>query len=232
MKEDINDKLSVLDPAFRKKIEDIFEDVNGSISMLYNAATNDEKTGVYNFNFFKTIFEMEFDKAKRGKQRLSLFMIDIDHFKKINDTYGHMKADEMLERLAKILMKMTRKSDIVARFGGEEFVILLPETGIERAKEVTSRIRIAVKEDDFLKKFKLTISGGLTEYFSGDTIAKMKERVDNALYSAKNTGRDRLVSAGLRGKEEFHVEMVEKTKIRKIDKVAEEKLLNEFKRAF
>jgi len=194
MDKKITKKLHALDPRFRKKIEDLFEMMNESVSMLYEVATHDEKTGLYNNKFFETILEMEIEKAKRGKQKLSLSIIDIDFFKKINDTYGHMKADELLAQLAKVMQKHVRKSDVVARFGGEEFIILLPETNLEKAMKLSSRLRTAIKSDKILKKYNITVSGGVTQYKKGDTKTKIKERADKALYKAKQAGRDRFLS--------------------------------------
>ncbi len=185
--------MSALDPRFRKKIEDLFDTITESVSMLYEVATHDEKTGLYNNKFFETILEMELEKARRGQQKLSFIITDIDFFKKINDTYGHMEADELLKRLANVLKKQLRKSDIVARFGGEEFVLLLPETKLKKAKELSARLRRAVHSDSMLKRHKLTVSGGITQYKSKDTKISMKKRADKALYEAKKAGRDRFV---------------------------------------
>jgi diguanylate cyclase (GGDEF)-like protein len=189
----LNKKISALDPRFRKKIEELFGAMTESVSMLYEAATHDEKTGLYNSRFFENILDMEIEKAGRGHQKLSLFIIDIDFFKKINDKYGHLKADEFLMIIAKILQKQFRKSDIVSRFGGEEFFILLPETDLEKAKKITSRLRSKIKSDKVLKKYGITVSGGLTQYKKKDTKKKFKERADKALYKAKQSGRDRFV---------------------------------------
>jgi len=175
---------------------------------------------------------MEFEKAKRGLQKLSLLIIDIDFFKKINDQYGHVKADELLKKLAEILVETTRNSDIVARFGGEEFIILFPETNLAKAKEVSSRIRLAVKKDKLLKTHNLTISGGLTEYIEKDTIKKMATRADKALYDAKNSGRDKLVLYGQREKGEFYVKENLTKKIRSIKKTTPKKMQKEFKEIF
>ena len=90
-------KLKALKPDIRKKIQNLLEDVNQSIDTLYEIATRDEKTGLYNHSFFKSVFEMEFEKSKRGKP-LSLLIIDIDQFKKINDTYGHFTGDKILKK--------------------------------------------------------------------------------------------------------------------------------------
>jgi diguanylate cyclase (GGDEF)-like protein len=194
MDKKVEDKLHALDPRFRQKIEDLFESMNKSISMLYEVATHDEKTGLYNNKFFETIFEMEIDKAKRGQEELSLVMTDIDFFKKINDKYGHMKADEFLKRLADIIKKQVRGADIVARFGGEEFIILLPETNLEKAKKFSIRLRTAIHSDKILSKYHVTVSGGITQFREKDNKKKFKERVDKALYEAKETGRDKFVA--------------------------------------
>ncbi len=195
MDKKLGDKLSALDPRFRKKIQDLFDSMHESVSMLYEAAIHDEKTGLYNNKFFETLLDMEIEKAKRGKQKLSLIIIDIDFFKKINDTYGHMKADELLKTLADVIKKHARKSDIVARFGGEEFIILLPETDLEKAKRFSLKLRNLVHSDKMLKKYKVTISGGITQFRNknNDTKKKFKERADKALYKAKEKGRDTFV---------------------------------------
>jgi len=190
MDKKLSKKLSALDPRFQKKIHDLFESINESVSLLYETAIHDEKTGLYNNKFFETLLDMEVEKARRGHQSLSLIMIDIDFFKKINDKYGHIKADEMLGKLADIIKKQIRTSDVAARFGGEEFVILLPETNLEKAKNFSSRLRKAVHLDKFLSKHNLTISGGVTQFKEKDNKKKFKERVDKALYQAKNKGRD------------------------------------------
>lgn len=195
MNKKLGDKISALDPRFRAKIEKLFKDMNESISMLYEVAIHDEKTGLHNNKFFESILEMEVEKAERGQQKLSLFMVDIDFFKKINDTYGHMKADELLERLAKVIKAHIRKSDVAARFGGEEFVVLLPETSLAKAKRLASRLKKEIKLDSMLKKYGLSVSGGITQFRGkGDSKKKFKERVDKALYQAKNTGRNKFVA--------------------------------------
>ncbi len=193
MDKKIGEKLSALDPRFQKKIQDLFASINESVSLLYDAAIHDEKTGLYNNKFFETVFEMEAEKARRKQQKLSMIMTDIDFFKKINTAYGHLKADEFLKRLADVLKKNARKSDIVARFGGEEFIILLPETNLEKAKKFASRLKTAVHSDRILKKYHITVSGGISQYKGQENRNKLKERVDKALYRAKENGRDRFV---------------------------------------
>ena len=191
-------KKRVLHPDFKKEMERLFgkmnKDQKDHLSELYDLATLDEKTGLYNNKFFENILEMEIEKAQRGYQKLCLFIIDIDFFKKVNDTHGHLKGDEILKRLANVLKDQLRKSDVAARFGGEEFFILLPQTGLEKSKLITSRIRQAIKEDSVLGKYGITVSGGLTCYVQKDTKKSIQERADKALYKAKETGRDKFVA--------------------------------------
>jgi diguanylate cyclase (GGDEF)-like protein len=193
MDKKLGDKLNALDPRFKRKIEDLFESINQSVSLLYDTATHDEKTGLYNNKFFETLLDMELEKAKRGQEKLSLIMIDIDFFKKVNDKYGHIKADGFLKRLADLLKKQVRVSDIAARFGGEEFMILLPETSLEEAKKFATRLRKSIHSDSMLKKYGITVSGGITEYKPRDNEQRFKERVDKALYEAKESGRDKFM---------------------------------------
>ena len=194
MKKEMKKKLHALDPRFRKRFTELMSMMDESISLLYEAAIHDEKTELYNNKFFESMLKMEMEKAKREQQKLSLLIIDIDFFKKINDTYGHMKADELLAQLARVVMKQIRKSDIAARFGGEEFFVLLPETNLEKTKKFSKRLRNAIKSDKMLKKYGVNVSGGLTQYKKGDTKKSFQTRVDKALYQAKEGGRDKFVS--------------------------------------
>lgn len=189
----MSDKISALDPRFKKKITELLDAMHESVSLLYDVAIHDEKTGVYNNKFFETILDMEIEKAKRDKQKLSLVIVDIDYFKKVNDDYGHMKSDELLAKLAYVLKKQVRKSDVVARFGGEEFIILLPETSLTKAEKLSSRLKRAIHSEKILKKHNIHVSGGVTQFKKGDTKKRLKQRADKALYLAKKQGRDRFI---------------------------------------
>jgi len=193
IEKDLHKKLSVLDPKFKNKIEKLFENMTEYMSVIYDLAISDEKTGLYNNKFFENIFDMEFEKAKRGQHKLCLFIIDLDFLKKINDVYGHIKGDEILRVIGSVLKKHIRKSDIAARFGGEEFFILLPETNIEKAKKLAQRIKNLAAANRILKKYRVTFSGGLAEYKKGDTKKSFKNRADKALYQAKNSGQNKTV---------------------------------------
>ena len=185
-------KLDFIGPQFRKKLTKVLKDVDKGIDMLYEIATHDEKTGLYNSKFFKSVLGLELDKAKRGK-KLSLIMLDIDHFKKINDKYGHLAGDKILKQLANLLQQKIRKSDIASRFGGEEFLIMLPNAAKEKAKMVAERLRKSVQSAGF--KPRITISLGVSEYKKADTINNLINKADSALYRAKKKGRNR-VEAG------------------------------------
>lgn len=186
-------KISNLEPKTRKKIETVFKEMHESIGILYDLATHDEKTGLYNSKFFNTALEAEISKVKRGQQQLSLMIIDVDNFKKINDTYGHIRGDEILIRLAKIVQDQIRQADIAARFGGEEFIMLLPGTKLRKTKKLASRLKNSVHKDSFLKKHKVTISGGITQFKKTDNKKTFKSRADKALFKAKKEGRDQFV---------------------------------------
>ncbi|MDX9714423.1 MAG: diguanylate cyclase [Dissulfurispiraceae bacterium] len=156
----------------------------------------DELTQVYNRRFLMKKLKIEFDRSIRYGSKLSLIMIDIDYFKKVNDTYGHMFGDIVLVRMAQIIQENLRGYDVLARYGGEEFIIVCPDSGADDAKSVAVRVHERVKQElitDGKNSTSITISAGITERISDDTIDTFLSRVDTALYQAKNTGRDRIV---------------------------------------
>ncbi len=149
---------------------------------------HDPLTGLANRRFMDIVLERSFARAKRLDGHLSALMIDIDYFKKYNDTYGHTAGDKLLVRIAKVLLKETRGVDLLVRYGGEEFLVLLPETGLALASEVAERIRKRVKA-----KVKITMSIGVSSYHEGMKKKKdLVKKADEALYQAKQKGRDRV----------------------------------------
>jgi diguanylate cyclase (GGDEF)-like protein len=134
-------------------------------------------------------------RAERYKTLLSISMIDIDHFKKINDSYGHTIGDQVLFQLANILQENIREPDIVGRYGGEEFLVVLPNTRLKNAAEQAARLCNRIRETDINigETIRLTVSIGIAEYMHGqESWQKFLSRADLALYEAKNSGRDRL----------------------------------------
>lgn len=179
---------------------------------LLRFAFTDYLTGLRTRGYFEQQLELEFKRAERRKQKFALLMIDIDHFKKVNDTFGHHVGDQLLRDVTSILMKDMREVDTVARYGGEEFVIILPETTQTGAVYVAQRLRRAVEQAKFFAGSPhsvqhLTISIGVAVY---DTDAQFKrdliEFSDAALYAAKNEGRNRVICySELAGKESKEV---------------------------
>jgi diguanylate cyclase (GGDEF)-like protein len=163
---------------------------------LREQANRDPLTGLYNRRYLDSTLERELARCKRNGQPLSLILIDVDHFKRLNDTYGHQAGDKVLIRLGTILNRMARAGDVACRYGGEEFLILMPtmplETAVERAEELRTIFgAMVVPFGDF--RLQTTLSIGISVYpghgTSGDELIRVADR---ALYQAKNTGRNRV----------------------------------------
>lgn len=166
---------------------------------LEKLATTDPLTGVWNRRHLFALAEREITRVHRYNRPLSLLIIDIDHFKIINDTYGHAGGDEVLAILAKTVLNCLRKADFFGRFGGEEFVAFLPETTLKTAVAAAERIRenlanIVISVDE--QQIRITVSIGVASYQKEDlTIDALLQRADKALYQAKNQGRNQVVAA-------------------------------------
>ncbi len=158
---------------------------------LEKNATLDGLTLLYNRNYFGNQLQRCIWKSRKDNLPISVIMIDIDHFKQINDTYGHAKGDEVLAKVAQIIRKQIRESDLAFRYGGEEFLVALPGISLDEAVKIAERIREAIKNTNFGIRRKVTVSCGITEYRAGDTLKEFVKRADKALYTAKNRGRDR-----------------------------------------
>lgn len=165
---------------------------------LKEMAMKDGLTGTYNHTLLVELFQKEFEKSKRNKKNLSFAMIDIDFFKKINDTYGHLAGDEVLREVSKILLESVRTSDIVGRYGGEEFGIVFPEANKDEIYDICERIRSNIESVNFIifneKKIKVTISIGICSIIINRDIESEEiiKRADEALYNAKRNGRNRI----------------------------------------
>lgn len=153
----------------------------------------DKLTGIYNRRKLDEYMESELNRAKRYHQPLSFMILDIDHFKNINDTYGHPVGDSTLQTLAKILTDNLRKSDILGRYGGEEFLIICPETNNNQAALLAEKLRACVENTLFDDIKNMTISIGVAEFEGENTVKELLSRADRALYQAKHNGRNRVV---------------------------------------
>lgn len=164
----------------------------------------DPLTGLFNRYTFKDMLRSELDRAQRYDRHLSLLMIDIDYFKKINDQYGHIMGDRVLVELSEVLKASFRKTDIITRFGGEEFAIILPETTLGHATMLAERIRKQIETNDYshlIGANHLTVSIGISNYFTPadehprKSDIKLIHSADKALYAAKKEGRNKVCIA-------------------------------------
>ncbi len=176
-----------------------------ALSRLANAerqlmlrALTDPLTGVFNRRTFIEMSSKEEARARRSGSLTSVLMMDIDHFKRINDTYGHGVGDQVIKALAETATKGVRPTDILARYGGEEFIVTLPETDADVAARVAERLRAALEQQAVKTEeagdVRFTVSIGIATFMSGVPLATAMERADQALYRAKEAGRNRVVA--------------------------------------
>ena len=166
-------------------------------AQLERLATTDMLTGLVNRAQFDAVLKSEVNRQHRYARPLSLIMLDLDYFKQINDRHGHDVGDQVLVALADLLKCTLRKADCCARWGGEEFMLLAPETSLEQAVRLANKIRDAIKHTAFPIQGSVTASFGVVEVHSQDSVKSLMERVDNALYLAKEEGRDQVSTGGL-----------------------------------
>jgi len=161
-------------------------------------AVRDDLTGLYNRRHFLERLEEEMSRANRESSPLHLAIIDLDHFKRVNDTYGHHAGDEVLHRFAQLAAMGLRKSDLLARYGGEEFVVLFPHTSSQACLAALERLRHSFSEQRyaFAGELSSAFSAGLTHYQPRESAEQFIKRADNALYEAKHLGRNRIQQAG------------------------------------
>ena len=184
-----------LNQGYAAVIRDISEDKKTEDELLRLAAT-DPLTGAYNRREFTALADQESQRANRYNHSLSIMMLDLDHFKKLNDTYGHAAGDKALQRFTTLCCNALRTVDIFGRWGGEEFVTLLPETDAEGAVIIAERLRKIVSQSIFVyneQKISFTASIGIAQYRSGEvTVEGPLSRADSAVYDAKKAGRNRI----------------------------------------
>ena len=167
------------------------------IETIHEMAIRDELTGTYNRRHVLELLDFEKNRSSRGGGIFCLAMLDIDHFKNVNDMYGHLTGDAVLRAVAIIIDKNLRQTDICGRYGGEEFLIVLTQTDIKGALICAERMRTNIENaifPDIGPHFKVTVSIGLSEYRMREDVEKIISRADEALYLAKNGGRNRVYS--------------------------------------
>jgi diguanylate cyclase len=174
------------------------KELKSKLTAAYNKATHDTLTNLPNRLAYEETMNTEMARWQRYRTPLTLAIWDIDFFKVINDTHGHKAGDKTLIIIAQLLSQQCRKTDFVARLGGEEFIMLLPDTTEQSALILTDKIRLVIEATGFTagsNKLSITISCGLSEFRSGDNASSVFERADQALYQAKANGRNRCVVA-------------------------------------
>lgn len=174
---------------------DVIKKINFMYSRTRYLSLTDALTGLYNRRHFDNTVEREFLRSKRYGGNLTIAIIDIDFFKKINDTYGHLCGDYVLKEVAYLISDNFRKTDLVFRYGGEEFVALLTETSLESAEIPLERLRKKIENSNFIyagQQIKVTVSIGASAN-TQETVAEFLDNADKALYKAKNAGRNKLI---------------------------------------
>lgn len=164
---------------------------------MRNLATRDSLTGLLNRGFMAIQFQREFERAKRYSRPLSVMMIDLDDFKKINDTYGHPVGDAVLEQVSQAILMRIREHDVAGRYGGEEIAVLLPETELDGAAHLADRMRESIAEQVIMASVSITVtvSIGVAGVSSSeiDSVEELIDMADRALLAAKNQGKNRVV---------------------------------------
>jgi diguanylate cyclase (GGDEF)-like protein len=168
----------------------ILEELNKTLEIKSHT---DVLTKVSNRGFFNEQLSLEMSRTNRYLTPLSLILMDVDRFKQINDTYGHLTGDAILQELAALMQKHIRTNDLLARWGGEEFTILIPGIDLEKAGQFAEKLRLIIEESLFADKLHVTCSFGISSYIAGEDGDILLKRADKALYQAKADGRNRCV---------------------------------------
>lgn len=196
IQQNIQDLIRDFDVPEENKKE-VLKQINYVYTRTKYLSITDELTGLSNRRYFENCFEKEYLRATRYKNKLTLVMFDIDHFKNVNDTYGHQCGDYVLKEIANAALQTFRKTDTIFRFGGEEFVVILTETDIQQSIIPLERFRKTVETLDLNyqnQKINVTVSIGACQLANTHLTKEMfLQETDNALYEAKNSGRNKTV---------------------------------------
>jgi diguanylate cyclase (GGDEF)-like protein len=189
----------ILRPVIRRMLRE---------KQLFEQSHRDGLTGLYNHAYMQMLLDREIERSQRYGRVFSLFMFDLDHFKNVNDMYGHQAGDEILKQVSEVVIQTMRQSDLVARYGGEEFLVILPETDSEGASVLAERLRRNISElmvSIVAEEISVTVSiGVLTCNDCGDHLDKHQivEAADKAMYASKNGGRNQVTAVILNKRNE------------------------------
>jgi len=182
--------------CLHQALADKLSKLEAATETITRLASTDELTGLHNRRSFNEFFTLELSAARRHNHPLSLISVDLDNFKAVNDTFGHSVGDQLLKEFAALMQKMVRAEDFTVRWGGDEFIILLPHTTGEAAQALAERIRIVFEQNaDWVFPLAVTASFGVAQLREGEHGESLICRADDALYSAKYEGRNRVLKA-------------------------------------
>ena len=183
-------KWATIMKEYSSELSQINELLNKKTKKYEEMASVDHLTGLYNRYKFTELYVSLYRTMAARDNHMSLIMLDIDHFKHVNDTYGHNVGDKVLIGVSKLLKQYFRNVDIIGRWGGEEFIILVPTATVETCEILANKIRLGIEEANILDDLKITASFGITQIKLQDTLEEAVGRADDALYEAKNSGRN------------------------------------------
>jgi diguanylate cyclase (GGDEF)-like protein len=175
-----------------KSIEEAHKQLQTKNSLLDSLSKTDPLTGIANRRRAQQVIEQEIDRFNRYKNPFCVFLLDIDHFKAVNDNYGHEVGDQVLVELVGIVKSIIRRTDTFGRWGGEEFILVCPETTLQTAQIIAGKICTTVREYKLAWDLRITLSIGVSEFQSGTTLKELLVEVDRKMYMAKQKGRDRV----------------------------------------
>ena len=189
-----NQRILFLEHLYSRKMEYQAQEY---VKKLEKLSVTDALTGLFNRVKIEQELRRVMSEYKRYRIPACVLLIDVDHFKSVNDDHGHLEGDRVLVRVAKILRNKTRETDVVGRWGGEEFLVLTPNTRLEQAAVIGEKLRQAVEKEEFDRVGRKTVSIGLSAFEENRSIDEIIDRADQALYKAKNSGRNQVVVAGV-----------------------------------
>lgn len=191
---DVNRKLKIMNEELEHKVYERTKELQKKNFMLDKLSKTDGLTGLYNHKYIYDYLEDVRSISEKENRIFSIIMFDIDHFKKVNDNFGHIAGDEVIAKIAKLLLNRLSKECIKGRYGGEEFLIILPSKDEKETFKIAEELRNSVKELRFENEnLKVTISGGVAEWNGEDTMSLI-DKADRLLYKAKESGRDKIVA--------------------------------------
>lgn len=177
-----------------EKLNLAYEELTEKNDELTKLSNTDKLTELKNRRKLDELFDIELKRTKRYETVFSIILLDIDHFKAVNDNHGHLAGDEVLKDIAKIIKVNIRNTDTGGRWGGEEFLVLCPSVDLSGVANLAEKLRTAVEQHTFFNGIKITASFGIAVVQENDDIDKIIARADNAVYEAKKNGRNRVVS--------------------------------------